>query len=79
MTEPTPAHGAQGPQVDVASLYGRRNDERWNRVAAGDILERLSWGEPDRSGAPPDPRRPGHHPVVIEHRLHRRRCGGCGT
>jgi acyl-CoA synthetase (AMP-forming)/AMP-acid ligase II len=35
-------------RIDVRSLYGRRNDERWNRVAVGDVLERLAWSEPDR-------------------------------
>ena len=33
---------------DVTTLYGRRNDERWNRTAVGDILERLTGGEPDK-------------------------------
>jgi hypothetical protein len=34
--------------LDVESLYGRRNDERWNRVAVGDILERMSRSDPDK-------------------------------
>jgi acyl-CoA synthetase (AMP-forming)/AMP-acid ligase II len=34
--------------IDVESLYGRRNDERWNRVAVGDMLERMSFGDPDK-------------------------------
>ena len=33
---------------DVESLYGRRADDRWNRVAVGDILERMTWSEPDK-------------------------------
>jgi acyl-CoA synthetase (AMP-forming)/AMP-acid ligase II len=33
--------------VDVSSLYDRRNDERWNRMAVGDILERLSLSDPE--------------------------------
>jgi acyl-CoA synthetase (AMP-forming)/AMP-acid ligase II len=36
--------------IDVASLFGRRNDDRWNRTAVGDILERLTWSEPDKIG-----------------------------
>lgn len=34
--------------MDVTSLYNRRADDRWNRVAVGDILERLTWSQPDR-------------------------------
>ena len=47
---------------DVTSLNGRRAAERWNRVAVGDILERLTWAHPDReaivawAGAFADPR-----------------------
>jgi acyl-CoA synthetase (AMP-forming)/AMP-acid ligase II len=33
---------------DVESLYGRRADDRWNRMAVGDILERMSWSDPDK-------------------------------
>jgi acyl-CoA synthetase (AMP-forming)/AMP-acid ligase II len=33
---------------DVDTLIGRRNDERWNRTAVGDILERLTWSEPEK-------------------------------
>jgi acyl-CoA synthetase (AMP-forming)/AMP-acid ligase II len=36
--------------IDVTSLFGRRNDDRWNRTAVGDILERLTWSEPDKIG-----------------------------
>ena len=35
-------------KFDVESLYGRRADERWNRMAVGDILERMTWSEPDK-------------------------------
>lgn len=34
--------------IDVDSLHNRRNDDRWNRVAIGDILERLSLADPDK-------------------------------
>lgn len=34
--------------MDVTSLFNRRADERWNRVAVGDILERLTWSHPER-------------------------------
>jgi acyl-CoA synthetase (AMP-forming)/AMP-acid ligase II len=34
--------------IDVQNLRGRRNDERWNRTAVGDVLERLSWSDPDK-------------------------------
>lgn len=37
-----------GPVIDVENLVGRRNDDRWNRVAVGDILERLTWSVPDK-------------------------------
>jgi acyl-CoA synthetase (AMP-forming)/AMP-acid ligase II len=33
---------------DVESLHGRRADERWNRMAVGDILERMTWSDPDK-------------------------------
>ena len=34
---------------DVTTLIGRRNDERWNRTAVGDILERIDPpSEPDK-------------------------------
>ncbi len=36
--------------IDVTSLFGRRNDDRWNRTAVGDILERLAWSEPEKIG-----------------------------
>lgn len=35
--------------LDVTSLVGRRNDERWNRTAVGDILERMSLSDPRKT------------------------------
>src|SRR5215213_3122942 len=35
-------------EFDVTSLNGRRAAQRWNRVAVGDILERLTWAHPDK-------------------------------
>lgn len=32
--------------IDVRDMYDRRNDQRWNRVAVGDILERMSLSDP---------------------------------
>jgi acyl-CoA synthetase (AMP-forming)/AMP-acid ligase II len=49
-------------EFDVTSLSGRRAAQRWNRVAVGDILERLTWAHPDKeaivgwAGAFADPR-----------------------
>lgn len=46
---------------DVINLHGRRADERWNRMAVGDLLERMTWSRPDqeavvgRPGAYADP------------------------
>jgi len=34
--------------VDVTSLRGRRAVDRWNRVAVGDVVERMTWSFPDR-------------------------------
>ncbi|WP_214103374.1 class I adenylate-forming enzyme family protein [Acrocarpospora catenulata] len=34
--------------IDVERLIDRRNDDRWNRMAVGDILERVAWAEPDK-------------------------------
>ena len=34
--------------IDVESFTGRRNDDRWNRVSVGDIIERMTWNEPDK-------------------------------
>jgi len=33
---------------DVVSLYGRRADQRWNRVSVADIVERLTWSTPNK-------------------------------
>lgn len=35
-------------EFDVTSLHGRRADERFNRMAVGDLLERLTWSRPDQ-------------------------------
>ncbi|GAA3239884.1 long-chain fatty acid--CoA ligase [Pseudonocardia petroleophila] len=42
--------------IDVENLVGRRNDNRWDRTAVGDILERLAWSLPDEDAivATPD-------------------------
>ncbi len=34
--------------IDVENFSNRRNDERWNRTAVGDIIERMTWNEPDK-------------------------------
>ncbi|MGR8947482.1 MAG: class I adenylate-forming enzyme family protein [Gammaproteobacteria bacterium] len=34
--------------IDVENLRNRRNDDRWNRVSVGDIIERMTWKEPDK-------------------------------
>jgi acyl-CoA synthetase (AMP-forming)/AMP-acid ligase II len=34
--------------IDVNSLHRRRADNRWERVAVGDILERMTWSDPDK-------------------------------
>jgi acyl-CoA synthetase (AMP-forming)/AMP-acid ligase II len=54
---------AAGPQpFDVETLRGRRADQRWNRMAVGDMLERVTWATPDKvafvgwEGAYADPR-----------------------
>ncbi len=33
---------------DVDRLYDRRADKRWERVAVGDILERMTWSDPEK-------------------------------
>ncbi|NMO00596.1 AMP-binding protein [Gordonia sp. TBRC 11910] len=33
---------------DVHSLYNRRADNRWDRTAVGDLLERVTWSTPDK-------------------------------
>lgn len=34
--------------LDVETLRGRRQTDRWNRMAIGDVFERLAWSHPDR-------------------------------
>ncbi len=34
--------------IDVESFHGRRNDARWNRMVVGDIVERMTWNEPEK-------------------------------
>ncbi|MDN5937693.1 MAG: hypothetical protein L0H83_03440, partial [Salinisphaera sp.] len=41
--------------IDVENLYDRRADNRWDRVAVGDILERMRWSEPDKIAFIADP------------------------
>ncbi|MEA2212335.1 MAG: hypothetical protein QOF83_2283, partial [Solirubrobacteraceae bacterium] len=33
---------------DVTNLHGRRAEDRWNRMAVGDLLERMRWSRPDQ-------------------------------
>lgn len=47
--------GTDVGSIDVTSLRHRRADQRWNRTAVGDMLERMTWSYPDRvalAGAP---------------------------
>lgn len=37
-------------RVDVETLIGRRNADRWNRAAVGDKLERCAVSEPHKTG-----------------------------
>ncbi|HWI74440.1 MAG TPA: AMP-binding protein [Baekduia sp.] len=32
---------------DVTTLHGRRADQRWNRLAVGDLIERVTWVTPE--------------------------------
>ncbi|WP_051247594.1 class I adenylate-forming enzyme family protein [Nocardioides halotolerans] len=34
--------------LDVDSLFDRPAKDRWNRMALGDVLERVTWSHPDR-------------------------------
>ncbi|WP_416899451.1 MAG: class I adenylate-forming enzyme family protein [Minwuia sp.] len=34
--------------IDVENFRNRRNDQRWNRMAVGDIIERITWATPDK-------------------------------
>ena len=50
-----PAAEVRMTAFDVTTLRGRRSDQRWNRTAVGDLLERLTWSRPDQDaivGAP---------------------------
>ena len=33
---------------DVENFRNRRNDQRWNRVSVGDVIERVTWSTPDK-------------------------------
>ncbi|MCL5125686.1 MAG: AMP-binding protein [Deltaproteobacteria bacterium] len=35
-------------KFDVTSLFNRRADNRWDRIALGDALERMTWSYPDK-------------------------------
>jgi acyl-CoA synthetase (AMP-forming)/AMP-acid ligase II len=35
-------------EYDVTTLSGRRASQRWNRMAVGDLLERVCWAAPDK-------------------------------
>ena len=35
-------------KIDVHSLYGRRNVNRWERMSVGDMLERVTYSFPDK-------------------------------
>jgi acyl-CoA synthetase (AMP-forming)/AMP-acid ligase II len=35
-------------EFDVVNLTGRRASQRWNRMAVGDLLERVCWAMPDK-------------------------------
>ena len=43
-------------EFDVENFHNRRNDQRWNRVSVGDIIERYTWNDPDKTAlvATPD-------------------------
>lgn len=34
---------------DVETMRGRRADRRWNRMAVGDMFERVAWATPDKT------------------------------
>ncbi|SVA50589.1 uncharacterized protein METZ01_LOCUS103443, partial [marine metagenome] len=34
--------------MDVENFTHRRNNERWNRLSVGDVVERMTWNEPDK-------------------------------
>jgi len=35
-------------ELDVTSLVNRRADHRWDRIAVGDMIERMTWSFPDQ-------------------------------
>jgi len=35
-------------RFDVTNLYNRRADNRWDRIAVGDITERMTWSRPNQ-------------------------------
>lgn len=35
-------------KFDVTSLVNRKADNRWDRVAVGDIIERMTWSCPNQ-------------------------------
>ncbi len=35
-------------EIDVENFRNRRNDQRWNRVSVGDVIERMTWSLPDK-------------------------------
>lgn len=35
-------------EIDVENFHNRRNDQRWNRMSVGDIIERMTWSMPDK-------------------------------
>ena len=35
-------------EIDIENFRGRRNDQRWNRVSVGDVIERITWSLPDK-------------------------------
>ena len=35
-------------KFDVTSLSNRRAENRWDRVAVGDMIERMTWSRPDQ-------------------------------
>ncbi|MGB0218426.1 MAG: AMP-binding protein [Sinimarinibacterium flocculans] len=35
--------------IDVERLYGRHADNRWERTSVGDLFERVTWSQPDKT------------------------------
>ncbi|WP_206420004.1 class I adenylate-forming enzyme family protein [Minwuia thermotolerans] len=44
-----PMNPLKSLEIDVENFHNRRNDQRWNRVSVGDVLERFTWNEPDKT------------------------------